>query len=142
MLDVGELIGANVSFDVGKHMRHLRPFIKRYDNLYRMWSDHPSGTSLETIEADASSRGYMSATTSTSAIKQMMSNNDFDVDDVSITKFSAEGFDPYDVISVGIKQHPHHEEIEFLRRVLDENVYQSEIVVTRVLGPQKLIRVN
>lgn len=141
LLTVAEMVGANEPLNLNRDVRFIAPFIKRYEKLYRMWSDFAPDTPVEQIISFSSSKTYFSCTKDLQAIIQMMENSNLSTDDVAITTFAGEGFDPYEFIRVGMAQHPFHEETEFLRSVLHENEYQKEIIVIRILGTQKKISV-
>lgn len=134
LIAVAEYVGANEPFSLAEHEASIRPFLKRYNKLYRVWLAHDPTVDIATLDAEATTRECLSATKDLESLKGMSERNDWDLEEAAITSFAAEGFDPYEFIREGMRQHPTHPEMMFLRGVLRENEYQREVVVTRILG--------
>jgi len=139
---LGEFIAANEPIDLKQHMDALAPYVRVYTNLYRVWMHYDSDVPVERLEAEASQREtqgrLLSTTRDPKAILRMLDELGAN-EDVAITRFDGEGFDPYEVLGDALKQHPDHEEIEYLRSALNGYAYQKEIVVLRILGRQEKV---
>jgi hypothetical protein len=139
LIAVAEFVGANERFDLDAHIGSIRPFVKRYSGLYRVWLGEDPSIDVSALEAEAAKRDYFSATRARSALSEMLESNGYTAEEVPVTAFDGDGFDPYALIRAGIRQHPDHPEMRFLRDVLMLNEYQKEIVVLRVVGRQRKI---
>lgn len=60
-----------------------------------------------------------------------------DPDNVVVTTFSGYGFDPYEIMRLGLKQHPNTSLKDFVEETLRTFSYQKEIIVFRVTSPMK-----
>lgn len=129
-------------FDLEGCMDDLRPFVKPYKNLYRVWQHYVDTVPIATIQADASSRKIMSATQDPSTISEMLDMFGNDDGDLAITKFDGEGFDPYEVIEAGLRSNPNFKSRGYASGVVKQYSYQREIVVLRVTGQMKKVRLT
>ena len=72
MFALGEFLSANEPLDLHQHMYALKPYIKVYTNLYRVWMHHDSDVSVEELEIEAKQREYLSSTLDANAITRML----------------------------------------------------------------------
>lgn len=117
----------------------LRPFTRRFNKLYRVWHYHDAGVSEQQLEVEAKSRAVMSTTQDPNMIPKMLDMIGADEGDHPITVFDGIGFDPYEVLRAGLESNPNMREAGFVKAVLKQYEYQSEVVVLKVIGSvQKL----
>jgi hypothetical protein len=120
--------------DIASMQDELRPFIRRFNKLYRVWQRHDASVPEAELEAEAKARSVMSATQDPSTIPEMLDMFGVDDGEYAVTMFDAEGFDPYEVLQAGLKSNPNMRGAGFVRAVLKQYAYQKEIIVLRVVG--------
>lgn len=126
----------NKPIDIEKFRVDIDPYVKVYRGLYRVWMHLDANVPLEELEREARSRKHLSATTDLHALAQMIDFFGGPDEDPAVTKFDAEGFDPYEILRVGLEQNPDVKDAAFMRGALQHYGFQKEIIVLKILGPQ------
>lgn len=127
-------------FNIASFKDELRPFIKRYNNLYRVWQRHDASVPENQLEAEAKARSVMSTTRDPSTIPDMLDMFGASEGKFAVTKLDGIGFDPYDVLRAGLQSNTSMREAGYVRAILQDYAYQQEIIVLQVVG--RVIKVN
>lgn len=127
---VAEYVGAN-EFIKPKYYSYFKEWITEYYALYRVWTF----TWPDDFVKDMTTRGPFSATSSLRAVKRLINSTEANSDETVITKFSGSGFSPYTFLTYGIRNNASLSDADrhFYQEVIDENKFQEEIIVTKII---------
>lgn len=124
-LTIAEFVGANISFDISRFHLELSPYIKRYTDLYRMWSDYTMEDFIKkNYTINLRPTGYLSTSTDLDSIRELCEELG---EECLISTHSGKGINPYIILQNAIKQG--HRESNYLKDVLRNNSYQNEIIL-------------
>jgi len=124
VIDVAQYVGANIPFDFVKHSGDLKPFLKHYRDLYRIWD---SGE-VDEVEALARKSGILPTSRSLEALLQLAMDGDHNDGDL-ITVHQGIGFSPMAVLKRGLSVMT--KEKSFVEDIIMYNDYQKEILLLR-----------
>ena len=120
-LGLGEMVGANVPFDVKKYWKLIEPFIET-KTVYRYWSD-------ESIP-----EGLVSTTTDINVFEEMIEDDGI-TSEGPITKHTGRGFDPYKVLRA-FQGHVGKEQ-KFIDDVIKRFGFQKEFLLIDKISPTR-----
>ena len=124
ILDLGQYVGANIELDLKKYSEELRPFLKHYKNLYRIWSEVDS----DHVEQRLQSTDMLATTLSLEAISYMAEDSSY-ADGSIVTMHAGIGFMPIPILKKALALEIVTEEKSFIKSVIMDNEYQQEVLL-------------
>lgn len=112
----------------------LAPVIVMHRGLYRVWSDVTTPVTDSELLRIAKRRGHIACTRDPEVIERMIEEEGWEYrlgtdDGLVITQVDGLGFDPIAILEDALEEHPDHPEWDFIRRVIDDHMWQDEVVI-------------
>jgi hypothetical protein len=137
VFEIGEYVGANIQFNFEKYKQQIKPFVKQWNQLYRIWPVS-ANRDFDELITKIKTRPYFSATRSLNAIHMMADEYEpmRGKPDHIVISFSGLGFDPYLLLSQGLNTLSFSkDDTKWLQEVLSFNRQQAEVIVTKLFEP-------
>jgi len=136
LIRLAEYVGANepIPPDI---IAALEPTMEQYEGLLRVWSDFQGPVTDAELLRIAKQRRHIACTRDPEVITRIIDeqdrdyNLDEDQDGLIISQVDGVGFDPITVLEDGLDAYPNSGERDFIRRVIDDHMWQDEVVIVK-----------